>query len=75
MDDFRLVVAFDSDAPDFTRGVEVGMLYQRLVSENLPISAMVHATNAEMALRLAEAVDVTVRAQDCGEDWLEVNFT
>lgn len=70
---FELVVAFDSDTAEFTRGVEVGVLWQRLRSEPLPVTAVVHASNAEMVLRVAEAVGASVRADDLG-DWLAVTL-
>jgi hypothetical protein len=70
---FELTLALDRDAPEFARGVEVGMLYQRLRSEPLPLSAIVHADNAEMALRLAESFGVSACAEDLG-DWLAVTY-
>lgn len=68
------LVAFDRDEPLFARGVEVGMLWQRLQTEQLPVTAVVHADNTEMALRLAEAVGASVRADDLGGTWLSVTF-
>jgi hypothetical protein len=72
---YRLVLPFDTDSPEFVRGVEVGMMHQRLCSEPLPIKAMIHASNAEMAIRLAEAHGVSAGGGELGEDWLEVVFT
>lgn len=71
---FELVVGFDTDAPEFTRGVEIGMLYERLRSEDYPVSAVVHASNAEMVLRLAETFAVSAKSQDEGDEWLSVTF-
>lgn len=73
-DAFQLVVPFDTDSTEFTRGVEVGIVWQRLQSEPLPITAVVHASNAEMTLRLAEAVGACARADDLGADWLAVTL-
>ena len=72
---FQLVLPFDTDSPEFARGVEVGMLYQRLTSEPRPISALIREASAEMALRMAEALGVSVHAEDRGQDWVEVTFT
>jgi hypothetical protein len=74
-DGFELVVGFDQDAPEYARGVEVGMLYQRLRSEPRPVTATVHISNAEMALRLAEACSASARAEELGGDWMTVTYT
>jgi len=72
---YELVVPFDTDEPEFVRGVEIGMLHQRLRAEPLPITATIHATNAEMALRLAEAHGASASADDLGSDFLEVTYS
>jgi len=74
-DSFHLVLPFDSDDPAFARGVEVGMLHASLHDGQSPVCAMVHAENAEMMLRLAEAHGRSVRADDLGGDWLAVEFS
>lgn len=71
---YELVVAFDRSTPDFARGAEVGILWQRLRTEQLPLDATIHASNAEMALRLAEACGCSVRAVELDDDWLAVRF-
>jgi hypothetical protein len=71
---YRLVLPFDTDDPEFVRGVEVGMLHQRLCSERLPITATIHASNVEMALRLAEAHSASASADELGSDFLSVNY-
>lgn len=73
--DYELVVAFDRDTTEFARGVEVGILHQRLRSEALPLEATVHAENAEMAIRLAESNAITVRAENSDGDWLYLVFS
>ncbi len=73
-DGYELVVAFDRADPVFARGVEIGMLWQRLHAEPLPVSATIHASNAEMAMRLAEASGCSVRADGLDDDWLMVVF-
>lgn len=74
MDEYELTLSFDRDDQEFTLGVEVGIVYQRLLTEPLPITVLMHAANAEMALRLAEHRDVAVRSVEAGDDWLEVTF-
>lgn len=75
MDEYTLAIAFDTDDAEFCRGVEVGMIYGRLLAEPRPVLAVVHASNAEMMLRLAEATSTSVRSVDLDEDWLEVTFS
>lgn len=72
--EYDLVVPFDRAEPAFARGVEIGMLWQRLQSEPPPVAAVVHASNAEMALRLAEAQGCLVSSEDLDDDWLAVTY-
>lgn len=72
--DYELLVAFDRDEPEFARGVEIGMLYERLLRDPEPVVAQIHADNAEMALRVGESLGLRVRARDLNDDWLEVTY-
>src|SRR4051794_37377219 len=72
--DYELVLAFDRDTPAFTHGVEIGVLWQRLQTEPLPVVATLHAANAEMALRLADALDLPVRSNELNDDWLSITY-
>jgi hypothetical protein len=74
-DAYELVLPFDRDTPEFARGVEVGLLFARLNTKPLPLDAIVHPTNAEMALRLGEAVGATATAVELDGDWLAVTYT
>lgn len=71
MSEFALALPFDTDDPEFRRGVEIGMLWARLDHEDR-FSATIHADNAEMVLRVMEAKDVSFAASPLGEDWLAV---
>ncbi|MCA1701916.1 MAG: hypothetical protein LC808_01040 [Actinobacteria bacterium] len=71
---YSLIVAFDQDTPAYARGFEMGALWQRLQSEPWPVEAVVHACNAEMCVRLAEAVGVVAQSTELGDDWLSVTF-
>jgi hypothetical protein len=73
-DGYSLVVPFDRTTEDFARGVEVGMLWQRLQSDPLPVVAVLHASNAEMALRLGEARGASVQSEELDDDWLTVTY-
>ena len=71
---FDLVLPFDRDIPEFARGVEIGMLYERLRSDRRPVVALVHESNVEMIFRLAETMNAPVQAEDAGGEWLTVEF-
>lgn len=75
MSDYRLVVAFDRESEDYARGAEIGMLFERLRRETPPVSTVIHASNAEMALRLAESLGLSVQSEELGDDWLEVVYS
>jgi hypothetical protein len=68
-----LVLAFDSSTPAFARGVEVGRLWEQLKSDE-PVRQEVHASNAEMLLRMAEATGRPLKADPLDDTWLLANF-
>ncbi|MDE2101502.1 MAG: hypothetical protein KGL39_29925 [Patescibacteria group bacterium] len=70
-----LALAFDTDDPEFIRGVEVGMLYEQLTTNPEQQTHIAHAANAEMVLRLAEACGRTARATWEDDYWMHVEFT
>lgn len=81
-----LVLPFDTDDPEFVRGVELGMLYERICLMPGGVeqwSCQIHTSNLEMALRIVEAsprwamrteavTDEEGRAYD---DWTRCVFT
>ena len=69
-----LTLEFDTDDPEFVRGVEVGMLYSALANEPYRFRQQVSAKNAEMVLRIAEATGRAVRTLSEVDDWLDVEF-
>lgn len=75
-DDWALVLPFDTDDSEFTRGVEVGMVWERLrvSAEECVVGVIVHGSNAEMMLRLSEISGRPVTATDTGDDWLDITF-
>lgn len=65
------VLAFDTDDVQFSRGFEAGRLWE-LLKCPAEVSQMIHASNAEMVLRMGESLKRTVRA-DCVDDfWIDV---
>ena len=73
--EMSLALPFDSDSAEFRRGVEVGMLWAR-VCEREPATTvmMIHADNAEMVVRIAEARGLPFAAEPVGDDWLHVTI-
>lgn len=68
-----LLLPFDSDSPEFRRGVETGILWAQ-VSRDGHASGTVHADCAEMVMRIAEAKGVAFSASPAGEDFLVVTI-
>jgi hypothetical protein len=75
---WRRDLAFDTDDPEFCRGFEAARIYhdcERLVdSAGDALYATVHASNAEMMLRIAERFDLHVQSREVGDGWIEVTF-
>jgi hypothetical protein len=71
--DYGLALPFDSDEPEFRRGVEIGMLWAGLVRDGYA-EASVHADCAEMIIRIAEATGLPFTADPVGDDWLHVTI-
>lgn len=74
-DGFGLLLAFDRNDREFTLGFEVGRLWAILSETDENYEAEVHAANAEMILRLAEATERTVRTAEIGDGWLTAYFS
>lgn len=70
-----LALAFDTDDPQFARGVEIGRLWERLRVEVEPVVEMVHVANAEMILRMAEALQRPVVSDEHDVVWMTVSFS
>jgi hypothetical protein len=66
------LLAFDTGEPEFARGFEVGLLWGRMIHES-EIVQTIHAENAEMVIRMAEAYDTwTFTGEPVGEDRMRV---
>jgi hypothetical protein len=72
--EYGLVMAFDSDDPEFVRGFEIGRLYEMAQRCPEPFEQTVHASNTEMVIRVGEATGRRVSASEIPEtdDWLSV---
>lgn len=69
---FDIILAFDTDDPEFARGFEAGRLWERVKADRADWDETVHATNAEMVMRMCEAQQREFRAEDLDQDWVQV---
>jgi len=73
--DYSLILAFDSDNPEFTRGVEIGLLWSDLyVPKSEMFIVTMHLSNSEMMLRVAETLGYIVRIKELDSVWCEATF-
>lgn len=73
---YQLVLAFDSDDPEFTRGFEAGRVYEALKPHTASQHEFqVHDTNLMMMERIAQATGyaMAVVNEPC-EGWAVVRF-
>lgn len=74
--DYALALAFDTDEPEFARGVELGRLWETLKAQpDEKITQTIHAANAEMALRVGEALQRAVSAVEHDDVWMSVTYS
>lgn len=79
--DYTLVLSFDSDDPEFTRGFNAGSIYGWLDAhgDTLGVNAeppfAVRSDNLEMVLRIGAALGYDVKTEDDGGDHLRVLFS
>lgn len=74
---YGLILAFDREGDDdmpFTLGFECGLLWEMAKSNDDEFSQTVHAENAEMVLRIGEALGRAVRSEELGDDWIDVTL-
>ena len=70
---WALVLPYDTDNPEFVRGFEAGVLWQQMDS-NHHLQVSIHASNAEMVMRMAEAKGFSFRAEPVDEMWMHVEL-
>jgi len=74
MDGYACALEFDTTTTDFVRGVEIGRLWEILKNSSEAVEEVVHASNAEMVLRVAEATGRLARSEELDDTWLLVSF-
>jgi hypothetical protein len=74
--EYGLVLAFDTDEPQFTRGFALGVVWERLTHHPEGVAETVRAESAEMILRIAEAKGLPFSAEPAGGsgEWLWVTI-
>jgi hypothetical protein len=76
-----LMLRYDTDDPEFSRGFQCGMIWQLLHGGVNEFEIPVYLTNAEMVMRMAEAAGYTYTARYENEselegdaDWILIKF-
>lgn len=73
---FEPILAFDSDSAEFSRGFEAGRIWALLsVVPTTKLVEVVHCRNAEMMLRMAEAMRYRVSSEEGDDVWMRVEFS
>lgn len=70
-----LLLAFDSDDPEFARGFEAARVWSAVRLIEHAADFMVRAENAEMMLRIAEATGRQLRITELDDEWMEAHFS
>lgn len=75
-DQHSLLLAFNTDDPQFVRGFEAGRVWNAVrASDDDPIVETVHLSNAEVMLRIGEAVGRDVSWVELDDTFAEVTFS
>ena len=76
MSGYVLALAFDSDSSEFVRGAEIGAVWERLrANPAAEVEQTMHLTNAEMVLRIGEALSRPVVSEESPDGvWMHVTF-
>jgi len=75
MRDWGLLLPFDTDDPEFVRGFEAGRLFERVRNDHSDWSQLIHATNAEMVMRMCATEDRSFQATEVDDTWMEVHIS
>lgn len=69
---FNLLLRFDTDDPEFARGFEAGRMWERVKNDATDWDEIVHASNAEMVMRMCESQERGFRAEDLDDTYVQV---
>lgn len=69
------LIAFDSDSAEFARGFELGRIWALVEgTPDATVEEYAHVKNAEMVMRVAEALRRGVSSEEIGAGWMLVRF-
>ncbi|MET0462869.1 MAG: hypothetical protein ABW007_06935 [Chitinophagaceae bacterium] len=71
--EYELVLAFDSDDPEFTRGFEAGAIWEQMKGRT-DFNCIIHANNAEMVMRMAKAKGYSFHGEEMNEEFTLMGF-
>lgn len=75
MDGHGCRLPFDTDDATFARGFEAGHLWAVLeAAPEEPVEQIVHATNAEMVIRMGESLGRQVHGVEIDGTWMTIFF-
>lgn len=69
---WKPLLRFDTDDPEFARGFEAGRLWERVKADQTDWDEIVHASNAEMVMRMCESQERTFRADPLDDEYVHV---
>ena len=69
---YNLLLAFDTDEPEFARGFQAGRLWERIKNDHTDWDEIVYAANAEMVMRMCEAQERQFRAEEVNSEYVQV---
>ena len=75
--EWKLNLAFDTNNVEFARGVEVGMVYERMQTHRYcgATTVTIHNENTEMMLRIAENLGLTFKGEELDSHFTAVTFS
>ncbi len=69
-DSYKPLLEFDTDNPEFARGVEIGRLWEQFKQPE-EFAQTIHASNAEMVMRIGEVTGRKYTAKESGDpEWM-----
>jgi hypothetical protein len=71
---YELVLPFLTDDPKWVHGFECGILYQRMVEEEKPIIATIHAINDEQVRVMCGHLGWLCEIEPMGDGWARLTL-
>lgn len=75
MSEYRLIVKFLNESPDFAFGFEAGKIYQQMRARQCSIEGVYHRVNADQICLMAKALGYSVTSLKLlDETWISVTM-